>query len=127
MANTVEVQPDAAMEKRTRRRFSGAEKRRLLDQFDVLNHGEKGAWLRREGLYAGQLSVWRRELREHGPSSLDPKASGRKPADPRDRQIEQLRRENARLAKRAQVAEALVELQKKVLALADQSDPNDWR
>jgi len=33
-------------------------------------------------------------------------------ADPRDREIERLRRENARLAQRAQVAEDLVALQK---------------
>jgi hypothetical protein len=42
--------------------------------------------------------------------------------DPRDREIERLQKENARLDKRAKIAEALVDLQKKVLALAEQSE-----
>lgn len=57
---TAEVQPDPRLEKRTRRRFSAAEKLRLLTEADALPHGDKGAWLRRNGLYAAQLSAWRK-------------------------------------------------------------------
>ena len=39
------------------------------------------------------------------------------PPDPRDRKITELERDNVRLSKRAERAEALVELQKKVAAL----------
>ncbi|MGA0586594.1 hypothetical protein ACO2Q2_05625 [Dyella sp. KRB-257] len=55
-----EITPDPRLEKRTRRRFSAAEKQRLLTEADALAHGEQGAWLRRNGLYAAQLSDWRK-------------------------------------------------------------------
>lgn len=119
MKDPNEVEPDERLEKRTRRRFSGAEKKRLLAEADQVPRGEKGAWLRRNGLYAGQLSSWRRELAEHGEAGLAGKAPGRKPADPRDREIERLKRDNAKLERRAEVAEQLIEVQKKVFRLAD--------
>lgn len=122
-----EVQPDPKLEKRTRRRFSGAEKQRLLTDFDTLGHGEKGAWLRRQGLFAAQFSTWRKELREHGTVGLAPKPTGRKPADPRDLKIEQLERDFAKMAKRARIAEALVDLQKKVLSLIEQAESEESR
>lgn len=115
----LEVLPDAQLEKRTRRRFSGAEKQRLLAEFAQVGHGGKGAWLRRQGLYAAQMSTWRRELHEHGVQGLEPQTSGRKPATAQDRELAALKRENAQLAKRVRLAEALVDLQKKVLALVE--------
>lgn len=117
-----EVHPDPKLEKRARRRFSAGEKQRLLAEFDTLGHGEKGAWLRRQGLFAAQFSSWRKELREHGAAGLAPKPTGRKPADPRDHQIDVLKRENAKLGKRARVAEALLDLQKKLLHLIEQTE-----
>jgi len=105
MSDFNEIQPDERLERRTRRRFSATEKKRLLEEADALAHGEKGPWLRRNGLYAGQLSTWRRELTEHGEAGLAGKAPGRKPADPRDREIERLQRANAKLERRAEVVE----------------------
>ena len=125
MSDPNEVVTDPRLEKRTRRRFSVAEKKRLLAEADALGHGEKGAWLRRNGLYAGQLSNWRKELAAHGEAGLAARKSGRKPADTRDKEIERLRKANARLEKRADVAVQLVDLQKKVLHLfeTDNSEP----
>lgn len=114
-----EIQPDPRLEKRTRRRFSGAEKLRLLIEADALPHGDKGAWLRRNGLYAAQLSAWRKQHAGHGLDGLQPQSPGRKAADPRDRQIASLQRDNARLHRRAEVAEQLVDLQKKVFQLVE--------
>lgn len=114
-----EVVSDPMLERRTRRRFSGAEKQRLLRDFDALSHGMKGAWLRRQALYAAQLSTWRKEERTHGVQGLEPVPSGRKPRDARDREIETLTLENRRLQKRLRVAEGLVSLQKKVMALVE--------
>lgn len=125
MTRSTEVETDPRLEKRTRRRFSGAEKKRLLEESDSLPYGEKGAWLRRNGLYAGQLSTWRRELAEHGEAGLSPKTPGRKPKDARDRRIEKLERANAKLERRAYVAEQLVELQKKVFQLVDSAKTED--
>jgi len=116
-----EVLTEPKLERRTRRRFSAAEKQRLLAEADALPHGEQGAWLRRNGLYAAQLSQWRKALAEQGTQGLERKRGGRQPADPRDREIERLRRENTRLERRAQVAEDLVALQKKLSDLLEQS------
>jgi transposase-like protein len=115
-----EVLTEPKLERRTRRRFSAAEKQRLLAEADALPHGEQGAWLRRNGLYAAQLSQWRKTLAEQGSEGLARKRGGRQPSDPRDREIERLRHENARLERRAQVAEDLVALQKKLSALFEQ-------
>jgi len=116
-----EVMTEPTLERRTRRRFSATEKQRLLAEADALAHGEQGAWLRRNGLYAAQLSQWRKALAEQGTQGLEPKRGGRQPADPRDRELERLRRENARLEHRAQVAEDLVALQKKLSDLLEQA------
>lgn len=59
MSDPNEIVTDPRLEKRIRRQFSVAEKKRLLAEADVLSHGDKGAWLRRKGRYAGQLSNWR--------------------------------------------------------------------
>ena len=115
MSESNEVLTEPKLERRTRRRFSVAEKQRLLAQADALPRGEQGAWLRRNGLYAAQLSQWRKTFAEQGTQGLEPKRGGRKPSDPRDREIERLRRDNARLERRVQVAEDLVALQKKTL------------
>jgi transposase-like protein len=120
---TAHVTPDPRLESRTRRRFSAAEKIALIDQFDALAHGDKGEWLRKNGLYAAQLSIWRKERREQGEAGLEPKTPGQKPKDPRDVRIEQLSREVATLRQRAELAEALVDLQKKVWRL-DESTPS---
>lgn len=53
MIDSNEVPTDPLLEKRIRRRFSGAEEKRLLVESQVLAHGERGAWLRRNGLLAG--------------------------------------------------------------------------
>lgn len=81
--------------------------------------GEIGALLRREGLYSSLLTAWR-AARDRGElEGLSPRKRGPKvaPPDPRDRKIAELERDNVRLSKRAERAEALVELQKKVAAL----------
>ena len=43
MSNPNEVVTDPRLEKRSRRRFSGAKKKRLLAEADALEHGENGA------------------------------------------------------------------------------------
>lgn len=116
-SNEVPTEPD--LERRTRRQFSSADKQRLLGEYDALPRGEKGAWLRRQGLYGAQLANWRKTLTEQGTQGLAPKAGGRKAKDARDRRIEELEREKARLERRAKVAEDLVDLQKKCFALVE--------
>ncbi len=72
--------------------------------------------MRREGIFSSHLASWRR-LREAGElSGLAAKKRGRKarPVDERDREIAKLKREVARLTARAEKAEAIVEVQKKL-------------
>lgn len=127
MSESNEVEPEPNLERRTRRQFSGAEKKRLIEEMDALPRGDKGAWLRRNGLYAGQLANWRKALSETGTQGLEPKTGGRKPADPRDRELERLRRDKARLEHELQTAEDLIDLQKKLSGLLDRARNENGR
>ena len=103
-------------EKATRRRFTVEYKRKVLKEADTCGPGETVALLRREGLYSSHLRVWR-AARDRGEiAGLSPKKRGPKvaPPDPRDRKIVELERETRRWQARAERAEALVDLQKKV-------------
>lgn len=103
-----------------RRIFTAEYKRRILKEADACaTPGAVGALLRREGLYSSHLVVWRRARARGELAALAPKKRGRKltPVDPRERRIAALERHVARLTARAERAEALVELQKKLAAL----------
>jgi hypothetical protein len=104
-------------EKVARRQFNAEYKRKILKEADACTReGAIGALLRREGLYSSHLAVWR-AARERGEiAGLAPRKRGPKvaPPDPRDRKIVELERETRRWKARAERAEALVDLQKKV-------------
>jgi transposase len=106
--------------KAQRRRFTAEYKQRIVREADLCTKpGEMGALLRREGLYSSHVVTWR-AARERGElAGLSPKKRGPKvvPSDPRDKKIVEQEREIARLTKRAERAEGLVELQKKLAAL----------
>src|ERR1700746_1827269 len=106
--------------KAERRRFAAEYKRRIVREADrCTKPGEIGALLRRGGLYSSLLTPWR-AARDRGElAGLSPKKRGPKvaPPDPRDKKMAELEREVARQTKRAERAEAFVELQKKVAAL----------
>ncbi len=106
--------------KATRRRFTNAEKLRVLREVDGCRKpGELGALLRREGLYSSHVSAWRR-ARERGElagSTSRPRGPQPKPVDPRDKKIAELERSTRRLQARLERAEGLIEVQKKVAAL----------
>jgi transposase-like protein len=103
-----------------RRVFTAEYKRRILKAADACaTPGAVGALLRREGLYSSHLVVWRRARARGELAALTPKKRGRKPTpvDPRARKIAELERHVAQLTARAERAEGLVELQKKLAAL----------
>jgi hypothetical protein len=103
-----------------RRTFTAAYKLRVLKEAAACTTpGEVGALLRREGLYSSHLVTWRRARARGERAALTPKKRGRRPqpVDPRDRKIAELERQLAALAARAERAEALVELQKKLAGL----------
>jgi transposase len=94
-------------------------KRKIVREADACKTpGVVGALLRREGLYSSHLTTWR-AARERGDLAGAPKKRGplRRVADPRDKKPAEQEREISRWRKRAEPAEALVELQKQVAAL----------
>lgn len=106
--------------KAKRRRFSREYKRRILREADRCNKpGELGALLRREGLYSSSLSTWRaaRDRGELGGEGTRKRGPQARPPDPGAKRIAELERENRRLLQRAERAEALVEVQKKLAEL----------
>lgn len=115
LVSEVEVLAKAA-----RRRFTMEYKRRVLREADACKgSGEVGALLRREGLYSSHLSAWRqaRERGELAGASSRKRGPVPRVVDSRDKRIVELERENGKLRRRAERAEALVEVQKKVSEL----------
>jgi transposase-like protein len=116
--------PDPEVDpKPTRRRFTAAYKLKILEQTDGCSEGEIGALLRREGLYSSHLSTWRRQRAEGALQALG-KKRGRK-AKPRDKEKEQLIKENARLRRKLEQAEKIIEIQKKLSALIQAAERDD--
>jgi transposase len=69
-----------------RRRFTAEYKAQILAEYDAADHGERGAILRREGLYSSHITEWRKAAQAGATTALGPKTKDR-----RDREIEQLR------------------------------------
>jgi transposase len=111
-----------------RRRFTAEYKIRILNEAEECKKtGMIGALLRREGLYSSRLSDWK-NARERGElEALSPRKRGRKTivVDPKDQRIAKLETQLKRAEARAERAEALVELQKKIAALLGQPIKDD--
>ena len=116
---TVAAAPELSDRPR-RRTFTVQTKLRVLAETDAAaDVGGIGAILRREGLYSSILTDWRR-LRDSGAlGALTPAKRGPKRAvlNPLAAELARARRENARLGRRLEHAEAIIEVQKKVAAL----------
>lgn len=108
--------PDSqAPVKATRRRFSAADKRAFIRQADACkNPGERGALLRRAGLYSSHLTLWRRQLEKRELAALAPVRRGRKP-----KAVNPLAGEVKRLTRKLAQAERIIAFQKKVAALLE--------
>ena len=115
VARDPEVTPRAQ-----RRRFSAAYKLRIVERADgCTKPGEIGALLRGEGLYSSHLVEWRRARDQGLLDALSPKRRGPKP-DPDaalKKRNAQLERENARLRKKLETAETILEVQGNVSRL----------
>ena len=89
-------EPDPAARPR-RRSFTVEHKARILAEYDALAHGseERGALLRREGLYTSHLAEWRKARDAGARDGLAPKPKARR--SPEQVEVEKLRRRNERL------------------------------
>ena len=68
-----------------RRTFTAEYKAQILAEYDAADRGERGALLRREGLYSSHIVEWRKAAEAGAASALGPKARDR-----RDRELEQV-------------------------------------
>ena len=103
--------------KATRRRFTAEYKLTVLREADACTEpGELGVLLRREGLYTSHLCLWRKQRRARELTGLAPARRGPAPKEtnPLAAKVAALEKETRWLKARAERAEALVELQKKV-------------
>lgn len=120
MANRPDDAPDPQVrEYKPPRRYTAEYKQRILAEYDQLDRTEKGALLRREGLYTQLISHWRHQ-RDAGASEALDRGVGRPKADPRDRQIAKLQAEKAKLSTELERAQQVIEVQSKLSALLDQ-------
>jgi transposase len=119
VADTGPGRPDPEVPERARRRsFTAAYKARVLAAYDAAGPGEKGAVLRREGLYSSHITEWRR-ARDAGGMAALAEPRGRKPRDPKDDKIAELQRANKRLEQELATARFVVDVQAKLQALLE--------
>ena len=111
--------PDPEVPERARRRsFTAQYKLDVVAEYDAAAAGEKGAVLRREGLYSSHVTEWRR-ARDAGTLAGPAKSRGRPAADPRDAQIARLEKEKAKLEQELAKARFVVDVQAKLQALLE--------
>lgn len=100
-----------------RRRFTAEYKLKVLREADHCRQsGEMGELLRREGLYWSNLITWRKQRERGELAGLSARKRGpkRREKNPLAERVRELEQDNARLKRRAERAEGIVELQKKI-------------
>ncbi len=108
----VHVHPQVSRE---RRRFSAEYKRRMILEAEKCGSGQLGSLLRREALTYTQLSEWRKAYAE---GRLRDKRRGPQ-ANPNLADVRRLEAENARLKRKLEQADAIIDAQKKLAQLLD--------
>jgi transposase len=94
-----------------RRSYDTAYKLRILSAYDACeNASERGALIRKEGLYHSRICAWKKQLENS-------KLGGRKKSSDTALRTDYLTRENEQLKKKLAQAEAIIDLQKKVSEL----------
>lgn len=111
--------PDPEVNRRPeRRRFSAAYKLRIVEEADRCSSpGEVGSLLRREGLYSSHLSSWREARRQGSLLGLARKRGRKHRLSAEEKELDRLRRENARLRAELERAKTIIDVQKKVSAM----------
>ncbi|MCH7731617.1 MAG: hypothetical protein IIB44_03750 [Candidatus Marinimicrobia bacterium] len=91
-------------QRKRRRRLTKGYKLKVLQEYDSAIHsGEKGAILRREGLYSSAITEWRKRLLISNIESVQKHA---------------LEVENLRLRKELDLAKLVIDVQKKILDIS---------
>jgi transposase-like protein len=107
--------------KAQRRKFSAADKQRILEEVDrAAGNGGIGAVLRREGIYSSTLHSWRKERDAAVQQAFSQKRGPQPKRNPLAGENEKLRRQNQRLQEDLEKAHIVIEVQKKVAKLLGQ-------
>lgn len=103
-----------------RRTFTAAYKARIVREYDqAACPGERGALLRREGLYTSHISQWRNSRDTGAANGLKEKPAGRPARSAADAENERLRKENEKLAAELARTKAALEVVGKAHALLE--------
>lgn len=114
-----ERRPDPeAPERAGRRTFTAKYKLEILAAYDAAADGEKGALLRREGLYSSHIDYWRR-ARDAGALAGLTAPRGRKRRDPQAERVARLEAEKQQLERELAKARFVVDVQAKLHALLE--------
>lgn len=108
--------------KASRRQFTDAYIDAVLKELDEAPHGEVGKILRREGLYTKQISRWRKQRATGTKAKRGPKSSGNSEVH---KELARKEREIARLKRKLEQAELIIDVQKKVSALLSSTDTTE--
>ena len=103
-----------------RRSFTAEYKAEILAEYDVYPKGseERGAILRREGLYSSHISEWRKQAEAGAREGLARKSKKRRSRE--GIELEKLRRQNERLSSELAKTQTALEITGKVHALLEQ-------
>ena len=112
-------EPDPA-ERPRRRSFTAEYKASIVDEYDALPRGstERGALLRREGLYTSHIAEWRRARDAGAAAALAPMSKAKRSAD--QLELDKLRRRNKALEDELERTKTALEITGKVHALLEQ-------
>lgn len=99
-----------------RRQFTAEYKLRIVREADACSRDERGALLRREGLYSSLLSEWRKQ-RDAGSLEALGRPRGPKAAHPLEGETARLRRRLERTERELEKARRVIEVQGNVSAL----------
>jgi len=115
-----------------RRQFTAEYKRSFLREYEACPKGERGALLRREGLYSWHVTAWRTQRTTGELAGLTPRKRGRKATKRRDEvalENKRLVRQNARLEHQLNRARKIIEVQKKISEIlgVEQNLPNELK
>jgi len=104
----------------TRRTFSAEYKAEIVAEYDSWPKGsdERGAILRREGLYTSHISEWRKQAEAGAREGLARKSRKRRSAA--EIELDRLRRQNERLSAELERTQTALEITGKVHALLEQ-------
>lgn len=121
--------PDDPAPRPSRRTFTAEYKRAIVAEYEQAANGEKGAILRREGLYSSHIIEWTR-ARDAGALGAGGPAAGRARKSAEQIELEKLRRANAKLTSELSKTRMALDIMGKAHALleelsesADTDDP----